>query len=429
MAVAPDHRSPELVPRTAAATFDDTLAGSRNRGRAVIRVMVAAALGIVVVSSPTEPDTAALVALYATAIYIAVTSVLVWRIPVSQVSTVADLRRALLDVVAITAVAATVEDPRTAVLLFLCAIPLGHSLTLTASAVAGITAAGVTAAFALWTTGVLFDDAYGLSDGALLLVAFALGWCGLVACLIAVERERRSIRISELSGSVQEMLRQAIRAEETERQRVADLLHDDVLQILLTTRHDIADAMDGELELLPDARAGLEAATRRLRETIGGLRTEGVAAHSLGAGVRLLTEQAAARRGSTAEVQVDRRLEDIHHPLLLSVVRDLLRDAERTSAPTRLAVRIAAQDGMLVLTMVHDDRRFALGLDFTSDDEDDVLAAVDHRVRAVTGAFTVTRGVDGDRTLRVVLPIRPPDDPAPSGTPTPSDPLRAELPR
>lgn len=428
MAVAPDQRSPELATRTAGATFDDTLAGSRNRGRAIIRVMVAAALAIVVVSSPTEPGTPALVALYGAAVYIAVTSVLVWRIPVSQVSTIADLRRALLDVLAITAVAATVEDPRTAVLLFLCAIPLGHSLTLTASAVAGITAAGVTAAFALWTSGVVFD-AYGLSDGSLLLVAFALGWCGLVACLIAVERERRSVRISELSGSVQEMLRQAIRAEETERQRVADLLHDDVLQILLTTRHDIADAMDGELELLPDARAGLEAATRRLRETIGGLRTEGVAAHSLGAGVRLLTEQAAARRSSTADVQVDRRLEDVHHPLLLSVVRDLLRDAERTSAPTRLAVRIAAQDGMLVMTMVHDDRRFALGLDFTSDDEDDVLAAVDHRVRAVAGAFTVTRGVDGDRTLRVVLPIRPPDDPAPSGTPPPSDPLRAELPR
>jgi hypothetical protein len=54
---------------------------------------------------------------------------------------------------------------------------------------------------------------------------------------------------------------------------------------------------------------------------------------------------------------------------------------------------------------------------------------VDHRVRAVAGAFTVTRGVDGDRTLRVVLPIRPPDGPAPSGTPTPSDPLPAELPR
>jgi signal transduction histidine kinase len=316
---------------------------------------------------------------------------------------------------AIAAIACTVQEPRTAVLLFLCALPLGHSLTLTSSAVAAMTAGAVSAVFAIWASGVLFDT-YGLSDGALVLVAFALGWCGLVGCLIAVERERRSLRISELSGSVQDMLRQAIRAEEMERQRVADLLHDDVLQILLATRHDIADAMDGELSLLPDARAGLEAATRRLRETIGGLRTDGVAAHSLGDGVRLLAAQSAERRSFEVDVDVEPALDAIHQPLLLSVVRDLLRDAERSSAPTRLSLRLYEEHDQLVLVMRHDDRRFALGLDFTSDDDDELLEAVEHRVKAVAGTFVVERSAgDGHRDLHVVIPVRPPDEPGPEG--------------
>jgi signal transduction histidine kinase len=423
----PHRRAPDgelVLPQT--SVIDDALVGSRNRGRAAVRVLVAAAIAVAVISAPGAPSGPAWVALAVAAIYIAVSTVHVWRIPSTDVRTRADLRRALFDVVAMSGIACTVEEPRTAVLLLLCAIPLGHSLTLSASAVAAITAAAVSAVFAIWTSGILFD-AYGLSDGALLLIAFALGWCGLVACLIAVERERRSIRISELSGSVQEMLGQAIRAEEMERQRVADLLHDDVLQILLATRHDIADAMDGELSLLPDARAGLEAATRRLRETIGGLRTDGVAAHSLGDGVRLLAAQSAERRSFDVNIDVEPALDDIHHPLLLSVVRDLLRDAERASAPTQLDLRLYEEDDLLLLVMRHDDRRFALGLDFTSDDDGELLEAVDHRVRAVAGTFAIERSADGHRDLRVVIPVRPPAEPGPEGPHRSTSPLGAGI--
>lgn len=379
------------------------------QARAVFRVLAAAAVGGILLGyADVRQSAAATIVPLLAGLYIVTSTALAWPRATSPErprgrSRSADVTRAILDVVAICAVAASVEEPRVAVLLILCAVPLGYALTLPASAVAMLTAVGLAGCLVVWgTTSPLGTE--GLDEGALLLVAFALAWCGLVASLIAIERERRAVRINKLSESVRDMLRQAMSAEANERARVADLLHDDVLQLLLATRHDISDAIDGDLDLLPEARAGIEAATRRLRETIVALRDEGARDQALGDGLRGLADDPAGTRAAEVTVAVDAALEDVRHAVVVGAARDLLRDAESSSAAARVTIRATMEDDAIVLAVAHDDRRHALGLD-ASREGVEILTDVGARVHALDGTLDVDHVDRGERRVVIRVPV------------------------
>jgi signal transduction histidine kinase len=378
------------------------------QARSIFRVLAAVAVGGMLLSRADENTTmwATLVPLLG-GLYVLVTTITSWRRDRAGWFTDHDRRsdvvRALADVLVICVVAGAVNEPRVAVLLILCAIPLGYGLTLPASAVAVVTAVAVTGCLAVWATGPLLNTG-GISEGSLLLVAFALSWCGLVACLIAVERERRAQRITKLSESVRDMLQQALRAEANERSRVADLLHDDVLQLLLATRHDISDAIDGDLELLPEARAGIEAATRRLRATIVALRDEGTGDLPVGESLRALADDAGGARGVEVSVDVDPALDGLRNPVLVSAARDLIRDAESSSAAPNVCIRASRSGAAILLVVSHDDRRFALGLDVTADAAE-LLHDVEARVNALDGTLDVEHNDAGARTVTIRVPV------------------------
>lgn len=378
------------------------------QARSIFRVLAAVAVGAMLLARM-EADAspwATIVPLLA-GLYVVATTVTAWRRDRAGWFTKHDRRgdvsRALADVAVICVVAAAVDEPRVAVLLMLCAIPLGYGLTLPAAAVLVVTAVAVMGAFAVWASGPVFDTG-GISEGSLLLVSFALSWCGLVACLIAVERERRAQRINKLSESVRDMLQQALRAEANERSRVADLLHDDVLQLLLSTRHDISDAIDGDLDLLPEARSGIEAATRRLRATIVALRDEGAGDLPVGESLRGLADDADGARGVIVTVTVDEALDGLRNPVLVSAARDLIRDAESSSAAPNVSIRADRSGDAIVLVVSHDDRRFALGLDLTAEAAE-LLHDVEARVNALDGTLGVQHDDAGARTVTIRVPV------------------------
>lgn len=408
--------------------LDVALSVAGLQARAVFRLLASAAIAVVLLTRADDnPQAAATIVPVVVALYVLVSTASAWpsrgAAGTRAGSRRADVVRALLDVAAVAAIAASVNEPRVIVLLLLCAIPLGYGLTLPAATVAMLTAVAVVGCVLVWATTGPFGTV-DLDAGTLLLLAFALAWCGLVACLIAVEREHRARRIAKLSGSVRDMLGQALRAESSERARVADLLHDDVLQLLLATRHDISDAIDGDLDLLPEARAGIEAATRRLRETIVALRDEGSGDESLGVALRGLADDPTRPRAIPVAVHVDPAIVDERHPVLVAVARDAVRDAEATSAPTRMSLRVTAVGDELLLVLEHDDRRHALGV---ASDPSEALAEIATRVRAVDGVLEVRRGPAGVRTMTVRLPARPPHR-EPDDVPAPGAPLEVATP-
>ncbi|MGX6449000.1 hypothetical protein ACVU7I_13165 [Patulibacter sp. S7RM1-6] len=374
----------------------------------VVRGLVASAVAIVavVVGGLTVPTAAAIAVAGA---YVLATTVLLWHAPVTAPSGRGDLLRALGDVVAITAVAAVVAPTRTEVILFLGAVPIGYSLRLPAAQIAAVTVACLVGAVACWAAGV-WTGADAGADGALLLAAFGFGWCGLISSLVATERHRRAQRIGELSVTAQGLLDQAMSAEERERRRVADLLHDDVLQTLMATRQDVAEAMDGAVELLPTAAQGLDAVTARLRETVQALRDAGGAPPAFGEGIADLLEDAAEAGRFHVATELDRTTTALRHPVLLSIVRDLLHAAARTSAPTRVSLAGWTADDATTVVLTYDDRRLTLGLPLPADAAapDATVRAAADRARALGGTLE-TELVDGDRSTTVRLPL--PDAP------------------
>jgi len=386
------------------------LEGAGVQARAVFRVFAAIAVGgmLLANTSKNESFVATVVPLLAGLYVLATTGFSVRHDRASRrrrrddalLRRRVDLSRAVLDIAAICAVVLSVNEPRVAILLVLCAIPLGYGLTLPASSVAGLTAVAIAGCLVVWATGPLID-APAISEGELLLVAFVVTWGGLVACLIAIERERRAERIHKLSASVREMLSQALRAEANERSRVADLLHDDVLQLLLSTRHDIAEAIDGDLDLLHDARSGLESATRRLRETIVALRDDG----EDGSVSEALHSMAGEAHGATVEVEVSSGLEALEHPVLVAAARDLLRDAESSTGAARVTITAGRDGDLLVLVIRHDDRRFALGLEVTPEAAE-LVGDVAARIHALDGTLDVRHRIDGQRVITIRVPAR-----------------------
>ena len=64
----------------------------------------------------------------------------------------------------------------------------------------------------------------------------------------------------------------ALKAEDRARQRIAEALHDDVLQDLLAARQDLAEALEeAPRESVARAREGLVRATLMLREAVAEL--------------------------------------------------------------------------------------------------------------------------------------------------------------
>ncbi|MBF6620876.1 MAG: hypothetical protein ITG02_11685 [Patulibacter sp.] len=373
---------------------------SRNL-RLAVRVALATALAVVMLRTASATTPTFLVLGVALG-YAVMSTVTAWRVEADPARTSAAVARAFADVLALCAVIVVVGQPPAELLLVLCAIPLGHALTLPANVIAAVTGFALVGAILVWATGVAVHPEAS-SDGDLLIAAFSLAASGLVSCLIAVERERRTTRINELSGTLQEMLGQVITAEHSERRRVANLLHDDVLQLLLVTRHDVADALEGEADALPRAADEIDLATKHLRRTIRGLRSDGVEARRLGDGLRSLAEQTAERRRCVASVDVTHDLEGEHQPLVLSLGRDLLREVERRSTPSKIAVRALSRDQNLILTVEHDDPSYPDRAHAES--ASTLLVTVDQRARAVGGNFSVSRSSNGTRTLTVAVPL------------------------
>ena len=69
-----------------------------------------------------------------------------------------------------------------------------------------------------------------------------LAWLGLAASLLAYLLERREQDVDRLLAARQLLVAEAIAAEERERKRLSEDLHDDAIQLLLAARHDLEDA-------------------------------------------------------------------------------------------------------------------------------------------------------------------------------------------
>jgi signal transduction histidine kinase len=199
---------------------------------------------------------------------------------------------------------------------------------------------------------------------------------------------------------------QIITAEQDERRRLANELHDGAVQSL----SGVALLLDAGLNSIEEgredeARQIIAGALERHRATIGQLRNlsfnlEPVVLRDQGfaPAVRALTDQIELVHDVHVDLDVDaaEQLAEQTQAGLYQIIREAVNQAVRRGPPQTLSVQVRQTDEGGVETSIADDA--------PGERRRRSLEELEERARTLNGDLTIDHGADGGTTVRVVLP-------------------------
>jgi two-component system, NarL family, sensor kinase len=234
-----------------------------------------------------------------------------------------------------------------------------------------------------------------------------LAWAGAGAVVLSALLGARDRRIRADAAERGRLVAQALAAEDRERQRLAELLHDDAIQNLLVARQDLRDHhRRHDEDSYNRADAALATTVDRLRGEIFELHPYVLDHAGLRAALTAHAESAARRAGARAVVEVeDETLAEGQQRLVLSLARELLSNAARHSRASTIRLRLTCGDGAIVLVVADDGRGFAPERRAQALREGHIgIATSGERVAAAGGTFDVVSAPGAGTTITVRLP-------------------------
>ena len=244
------------------------------------------------------------------------------------------------------------------------------------------------------------------ATGRIVSQAAYLALVGFAATLVSYVLQQRDVAIARLAEQRGQLATHALTAEQRERRRLAELLHDESVQTLSLARQELGDYR----------RTGRDAAFERARdaidETLTQLRGEIFELHpyvldqaGLPAALRALADQGARRMTAAITVAVDPAASGPHDELIVVLARELLNNAAKHSGAAQVELTLAA-DGERIELAVRDDGR---GFDPSSSPASLLeghigLASSEQRALSAGGTFVVSSAPGRGTTVRVTLP-------------------------
>ena len=242
---------------------------------------------------------------------------------------------------------------------------------------------------------------------AIVAHAFYLSWAGTAAVLLSAVLGARDRRIRAAADERRRLLAQALAAEERERRRLAEVLHDEAIQNLLLARHELRDHhRRHDEDSFQRADGALAATVEQLRGEIFELHPYVLEHAGLRAALTAHAETAARRAGARADVEID----DAPAPagqeqLVLSLARELLANAARHSEADTIRLRLACDAGALVLTVSDDGRGLSSQQRAAAVAHGHIgLATGAERAAAAGGTFDIRSAPGAGTTVTVRLP-------------------------
>ena len=233
-----------------------------------------------------------------------------------------------------------------------------------------------------------------------------LAWVGLACALLSLLLGRRTELVNRLAEERSRLLADALEAEQRERRTLAESLHDNALQNLLSARHELEEAAE---EITHPA---LDRADTALVETLGQLREAVFELHpyvleeaGLKAALRSVAQQASSRAG--LDLELDLRYESRHsrEPLLFSAARELLSNVVRHADASRVVVRLVEARSDVELAVEDDGRGFTPEMLAEGLAEGHVgLASQRVRIESAGGSMHVTSAPDQGTRVAIRLP-------------------------
>jgi PAS domain S-box-containing protein len=216
---------------------------------------------------------------------------------------------------------------------------------------------------------------------------------------------KQSRAIADLAQARGELVSQLMLAEERTRQRIAQVLHDDALQLLLAAHQDLLEAAPGR-EGVTRAQHALEGTIDRLREAVSALHPvthqQGDLQTALGAIVR----ESATRGGFRYTVRVEPDAAGIEDELVLSACRELVANVARHARASRCAVSVDRERDMVTLEVADDGVGIPPGRQEEALREGHIgLASTIQRMQAIGGAGAVSSSDGKGTVVRAWIPI------------------------
>jgi two-component system, NarL family, sensor kinase len=186
-----------------------------------------------------------------------------------------------------------------------------------------------------------------------------LAWVGLACTLLAMLLARRTALVESLAQSRSRLLADALEAEQRERKALAEALHDDAIQNLLSARHEVEEAGDTlSHPALDRADEALVRTVGQLREAVYELHPYVLEEAGLEAALRSVTHQAASRGGFEARLNLDYPSRHPREQLVFSAARELLANVVQHAGASRVTVSLFTEDRQLELVVEDNGRGF-----------------------------------------------------------------------
>lgn len=239
-------------------------------------------------------------------------------------------------------------------------------------------------------------------------MTIALLWAATISVIVVRERADSARRLVAATERRNQLLQGLLAAEDVERRRLAERLHDDVLQLLFGARQDLIEAHDGSPDGLDRADATLGVVLDRLTQTVSDLDVDEGAARVTGGLHHALTATAREHLGADAQVHVDPQAAGVHDGLLVQFARELYSNAVRHSRASLVQLSVSRRPERIVLDFADN----GVGFDFAQ-----VNSAVSRgglglatvRDRTTWSGGTVELGASEHGGARVLIALPVPD--------------------
>jgi len=247
------------------------------------------------------------------------------------------------------------------------------------------------------------------SSGALsfvLVQAAYLAWLGLALSLLSLLLARRDFAVRLLSEQRQRLVAEALTAEERERQKLAQDLHDGAIQNLLAARHDL----DQPAKLHPDspearAHAAITATVAELRGAVADLHPYLLEQAGLAAAIGQNARAASERAGFALELALAEGEAGPNDRAVLRCTSELLANVVRHARAANVSVALE-HDGTVDRVRVRDD---GVGFDPSAAAArvragHIGLASLRERAEALGGSFTLESAPGAGTVATVTIP-------------------------
>jgi two-component system, NarL family, sensor kinase len=235
-----------------------------------------------------------------------------------------------------------------------------------------------------------------------------LAWRGALAVGLSVFVSRRAARVRELAESRRKIVIEALSAEARARRELAFVLHDELVQGLLSAAQDVEVARRGDAAYLDRVEDALTDAVGLLRAQILHLHPSQLECAGLGAALHAVAATQRLPDGAHPVVAVTAAATraGVDDEVVFAVGRELLTNAARHADARNVALSVDVDGDTVVVCCTDDGRGIPRGRRRAALEQGHLgLAAATERVEALGGSLDVASAPGEGTRVRALVPI------------------------